>query len=110
MIDTKEAIETLKELNENYFSDDFDDANEAIILAIQALEKQINNGWIPVSERLPKETERILVTLKNECVCECFWINGAFKHVDSWKMREFEVNNPVIAWQPLPLPYKEVSK
>ncbi len=40
-MNSQEAIETLKELNENYFSDGFDDANEAIELAISALEKQI---------------------------------------------------------------------
>ena len=36
----QEAIEVLKELNENYFSDDFDEANEALELAIKALEEQ----------------------------------------------------------------------
>lgn len=37
----QEAIETLKELNENYFSDEFDEANEALVEGISALKKQI---------------------------------------------------------------------
>ena len=44
----------------------------ALELAISSLEKQLNNGWIPVSTgRLPEEpTQRVNVTLKNEMVLE----------------------------------------
>ena len=34
----QEAIEILRELNSNYFSEDFDDVNEAIEIAIHVLE------------------------------------------------------------------------
>ena len=34
---------------------------EACKLAISALTQQLNNGWIPVSERLPENEERVLI-------------------------------------------------
>ena len=56
--------------------------------------------WIPVSERLPKTGEIVLVT-------ETSWtIRGI--DVDWWNGEQWVRNGKyVIAWQPLPEPYKE---
>lgn len=35
----KEAAEVLRDLNDNYFANEFDDANEAIEIAIKELSK-----------------------------------------------------------------------
>ena len=70
---------------------------------VQELEEEYNNGWIPCSERLPEYTDEYLVTIDganstttlsyDEVLCEWF---------------DDECNvYPVIAWQPLPQPYKE---
>ena len=48
----QEAIEYIE--NHGYISDDVKD------MAIEALEKQHNNGWIPVDERLPENGVRVL--------------------------------------------------
>ena len=73
-------------------------------------ENAFNSGWIPVSERLPGESSpRVIVTLENNCVCEVFYINDKFKFIETLKsggLKEVPLNNPVIAWQPLPKPYK----
>ena len=66
-----------------------------------------NNGWIPCSERLPEPIRPVLVTLRN-------WMNdkyivrvGRF-HTDHWKTDEGIVENSVVlAWQPLPLPFRD---
>ena len=51
-------------------------------------------GWIPVSERLPEEHGEYLVTDKYGRVTSGLWIGNAKR----WK--------DVIAWMPLPEPYK----
>lgn len=71
---------------------------EAIDMAIEALEQEPK--WIPVSERLPKIGEIVLIT-------DTLW-NGRRVSID-WRNDEQWVRNGqyVIAWQPLPEPYEE---
>ena len=63
--------------------------------------------WIPVSERLPdihNYSEHYLVTLKNGEVhrAMCTEMNG--EHWWNYNLDD------VIAWMPLPQPYREVKK
>lgn len=69
---------------------------------VERVEKEHNNGWIPCSERLPEESLDSVIgwdEYRERC---CFvqyiggrWILG--NDIDSVK---------IIAWQPLPEPYK----
>ena len=79
---------------------------KAIEIVKQETEKY-NNGWIPCSERLPEGGKTYLVTN-----AESFgqyhtykgWYDGEHK---IWHMEgNFERKMNVIAWQPLPQPYK----
>ena len=54
--------------------------------------------WIPISERLPEEHGRYLVTVKDGWVTRALWVGNA----ENWK--------EVTAWVPLPEPYKEESE
>lgn len=54
--------------------------------------------WIPVSEKLPEEHGEYLVTDKYGRVTSGLWIGNAKR----WK--------DVIAWMPLPEPYKAESE
>lgn len=77
-------------------------------------ERYYSGGWIACSERLPEKIETDifdmqLVTLDNGDVCL-----GVYRHDDKeWltRMSEGETlytnEHKVIAWQPLPRPYKE---
>ena len=79
---------------------------------VQDVAKEYNNGWIPCSERLPdKAGYEVLATLENSFGQrrvtiiftgygdESFWhCNNKEYDLEAWK---------VIAWQPLPEPYKE---
>lgn len=66
------------------------------------------NGWIPCSERLPKENGKYLVTVKN---LTGYWIMKSNVFVCEYCYNDFIFqgweDNKVIAWQPLPQPYKE---
>lgn len=62
-----------------------------------------SSGWIPCSERLPKEKGEYLVTLIAGQVTSAIYDLNENKWVDA--MEEY-FEYPCIAWQPLPQPYK----
>ena len=75
---------------------------QSALIMKEALEKQLNNGWIPISERLPKENEEVLITLIHG---EVTW---AYLHQKEWyNMFSTYPIERVIAWMPLPEPFKE---
>ena len=98
----------------------FDDAKNIV----QEVAEEYNGGWIPCSERLPEESGYYLVTYHD-------WSDGNFlpKYDDTYVRRlhyqisehfvgwnypknvddraENDCHKEVIAWQPLPEPFKE---
>lgn len=83
---------------------------------IKELAEEYNNGWIPVSERFPSKEEylkndgRFIVTDGNRCYQSVFDIysqkfrTSIFTTFGSYK---YEEDKCVIAWQPLPAPFKK---
>ena len=83
---------------------------------IQVIKKlpsvQPEQRWIPCSERLPeKKRKTYWVCTDAEYQCECRWTNNrfGFGESDNWGWSYFDVPQytEVIAWMPLPEPYKE---
>ena len=71
-----------------------------------------NDGWIPVSEKLPEESDYYMACICNDEVCDYDFRKTWFAHADDYDMdksewRELYDFERVIAWQPLPEPYKE---
>ena len=109
--------------------------NEGFYVNLQAILNGIDfqptvqpqTGWIPVSERLPKNGQRVLTTetlswdsLNDRCVKEAYYYKEKFDYYSGWEGEGFyrERNSchedyhyskigKVHAWQPLPQPYKE---
>lgn len=88
----------------------------ALDMAIEALQERKAGKWIPVTERLPEEKLAVLVWCPqrsniycayhdkrnvNKVVYSEWFIFGAFNTL---------VNENVVAWMPLPEPYKEVDE
>lgn len=80
---------------------------------VNELAEEYNNGWIACSERLPKKSGKYLITqerysledrlCKRPIAIEVDYVE--FNATDnSWARARFF---KVIAWQPLPAPYKE---
>lgn len=82
------------------------------ISIVQKVSKEYNNGWIPCSERLPEEPFGCLVTVMD---CEPS-TQTDFENIlpyfvgydgHSWNDEDGEeIPFEVIAWMPLPEPYK----
>ena len=60
--------------------------------------------WIPVTERLPKLGEKVLVSTKNTVFTQVF--KCIYGTPDRWGW-EHNTIKKVTAWKPLPEPYKE---
>lgn len=76
------------------------------------MDKVDDDGWIPVSERLPNEREFQEAYCRNHCAAEFLvMIKGATRPTtlyfvnNSWFDEELNYYK-VAAWQPLPEPYK----
>ena len=86
----------------------------AIEEAITALEEKQNRRWIPVSERLPEEQKFYLVTIAKNTgghdIEYCFYEFGKRLMIADGKSEENtcweEEVKKVVAWMPLPEPYK----
>lgn len=82
-------------------------------LAIQALEKQINDGWISVNDRLPEESYGCLVTVMDYDPYLMKDYENIYPEFVGWDGKSWnnsdghEIPFEVLAWMPLPEPYKE---
>ena len=93
--------------------------NDAITALQEKQERE--KGWIPVSRRLPNKEECEKYDKRDPCyrkfVCTVKFNNGFdnfyqtrklyFSEVFGWKYEAEDYNEFVIAWQPLPEPYKD---
>jgi hypothetical protein len=111
----KQEIEKAIEFINELMSDNKEDLlfNNKIGATIKtALAQQLNNGWIPCSERNPEFDQNCLVTTDSEEIFtskfygygeEC---QGYREYPEGvWEINQCELE--VIAWRPLPEPYKE---
>ncbi len=111
-----EAISIMKVivhmLEEKY---DTDRVEEALDMAIKALELEPKTEWIPVSERLPGFGQTVLVTSDGDLYFE---ENGegwegkattiAYLTEKGWEMSDINYDcqlNKITAWMPFPDPY-----
>ena len=84
-------------------------------VAKKIIRKHMNDGWIPVEDRLPtmeeyqKDDGRFILDDGNRRCAGYFNVyTGRFysyQHITQY-MAELHENNWVIAWQPLPEPYR----
>lgn len=88
---------------------------EAIDIAIQALEKQINRCWVPCKDRLPEEVNKFYLVTYRSVIFEKLEQNVTVSYLSTfsngdkiWEIEEEPGNKRMVtAWQPLPKPYKE---
>lgn len=85
---------------------------EALRMAIEALQEPQVGGWIPVTERLPEDGYGVLVTVSGKHD-NIIFVNALeiaeYRNTEGWIIEGYLdwLDPDVIAWQPLPKPYKE---
>lgn len=85
--------------NHGYISDDVKE------MVIKALEKQKDNGWIPVEEKLP-EDGAIVLTCDNHENIHVMRHHNFYEYPFGIEPEHERYYMPKV-WQPLPEPYKE---
>lgn len=94
---TQEAIEVLK----NDIEICTIQQKQACDMAIKVLEQ---TRWVPCSEKLPEEDGMYLISTCMNCIDTCLF----YKDDDEYLWVDYEES--VIAWMPLPQPYKAESE
>lgn len=101
----EEAIKELEEIAEmtiwNY-------RRLAVNMAIEALQQ---TTWIPVGDEPPKQKKTYWICTDGGYQCECRWTNANPFWTDlttdwHWSVGDVPQHSKVVAWKPLPEPYK----
>lgn len=89
------------------------DTIKEMIEIVQEVAEEYNGGWIPCNERLPEIGQEVIVATKNGSVFSNIYYdytdsNAKEPCFHSWDDEMWNCFEPdVIAWQPLPEPFKE---
>ena len=75
------------------------------------------NGWIPCNKKMPEVCEYVLVWVKGRFIGgtyegeKCQWYGIGVRYSKKWAVYQCKdiKDIEVIAWRPLPEPYKEVG-
>ena len=102
LIDADALIKFIDNRYDITWKDDYEggikDACTDILEEINKMPTIEPQQWIPCSERLPEERQEVLVTVNNGAI---------YTDVDKWISDSFWYHGHyVIAWMPLPEPYK----
>lgn len=110
MIDEKKLIERIYDEYHGGISE----VQLAPYQVINMIDEQPKTDWIPCEERLPSESGKYLVTeivrtaLRKYYTVGSSYFNGETWHSDfKGKFGGKDIGRTVIAWQPLPQPYKK---
>lgn len=83
------------------------ECEKAVWMLLKCADEKINNGWIPITERLPEveeEATRCLVTIDG------FGTIDDYTAIRTYFSDTKDFNDVVTAWMPLPKPYKAESE
>lgn len=94
-------------------------ALEEIVIVAKIIDSNMNDakdinvpsnvGWIPVEDGLPEEGEEVEVTIEEMADSAggmIYYTKTAWVQEERWVIKRNPYNPRVIAWRPLPKPYK----
>lgn len=80
---------------------------EALAKAYEQGKRDAQEEWIPVSKRMPKVRHNVILSTKDWSSEGCYW--ETTEHHVIWKGYRWNAtywDDEVIAWKPLPEPYR----
>lgn len=114
----EEIDETIERYGKNpYIDEKVTDLCYGLNIAKDIIRKHMNDGWIPVQDKLPEDDVDVLITyadIDDENYTDiCIttygyaYLGGHKLDFKEWKspFEYFKTNYKVIAWRPLPEPY-----
>lgn len=114
----KEAFELIQKRLRNQFDtldvdgdNDWNCAMRQALSIVSEVEAEYGNGWIPCSERMPEDFKSVLCYAKSIARSPDTMFVGSQKH-GCWFLQSsigtesFPTQYEVIAWMPLPEPWK----
>ena len=97
-------------IQEIFYDSGLEDAIEIVQSngCVKTTSKKDNNGWIPCSERLPEIRKDVLAAVKYNGFMGMYgtWMRIGHLESDNEWLGDC-IGGKVIAWQPLPEPYRE---
>ena len=100
-LETADSVKVFGSLNSGNRLIPVQDAKQIV----QEVAEEYNGGWTPCSERLPEECTEVLVSVKE--IDGSFYTRTSWVQDGVWVIKKTPLQPTVIAWQPLPEPYKE---
>lgn len=99
LVDQEEVLEIIDDITEIRGTTYME-----IVGRVERLEGQTTQEWIPISEQEPTTGEHVLVTIK--------WSEQDYEATELDYGVEKNKKDPanIIAWMPLPIPYREGKK
>lgn len=85
---------------------EYDEYWQAGEMAIDALKKQEQERWIPVTERLPEENGRYIICYEDTTTFLDYF-NGKWFFPLGKHAMACEETGTIVAWRPLPEPFQE---
>lgn len=104
-------------IQNNMTLENLDEASKIVVNVGKDTNVPSNDGWIPVEERLPEDCKEIVLVQVSGKPADNILFDNAFEFAlyekeEGWMLDNYpEWKNPdVIAWQPLPEPYRRFKK
>lgn len=101
-MELEKILEEIENERESYEAVHVRSYEKGLRFAADVIRKHMNDGWIPVEERLPEEDGTYLCTLDGE-LCG---IEEPFTGMCGIEDRIWDEPDCVLAWRPLPDPYR----
>ena len=112
MQELEKILEEIENERESYEAVHVKSYEKGLRFAAEAIRKHMADDWIPVEERLPEGRTRVICQFDNGDI-ELLWQDweSDTESLTYWTDFDFMAEKKVIAWRPLPDPYRpEVTK